>query len=135
MTPIFYFSFDGVRMHLDMGKHCSQALYFSEDSSLLVKHRDGLFKFVVYAAAQIHAGKAMISLLQESLVIDDERAEDMVASLEAEQYGWLRQTAEEHWPTHRADEVDARLQAYCDKISDFFVCDDKGNFVFRWDTP
>lgn len=131
MTPIFYFKFDGVRMHLDMGMHCSQALHLPEGSSLLAKYRDGFFNFVVYAAAQIHAGKAMTALLQDSLVIDDERAEDMLASLEAEQYGWLRQTAEEHWPTHRADEVDARLQAYCDKITDFFVCDDNGNFVFR----
>ena len=129
MSHIFYFTFDGVRMHLDTGIHCAQALFYPRDDGRLLKHVDGFFMFTVYAAAQIHAGRAMLALMRAT-TFDDARVDALEEELWADWRGWLLRQAEERWPTHGSDEVEARLQDYCDRISSFFVCDDSG-FVFR----
>ena len=131
MSHIFYFTLDGVRMHLDTGVHFSQALYYPRDGWCRSEHEDGFFRFVVYAAAHLHAGRALLTLMHDSGILDDERLDAAARELWANWRGWLVLLAEDQGLPRTKEAIEERLRDYHDKISDFFICDEHGSFVFR----
>lgn len=129
MKYIIYFSYNGVRMHLEMSAHYLQALITPKEYEARLPLLNSVFRSAVYAAVQLRAGEALIELMRDVFIMDDERLDLFHDELLANWRAWFRQANED--VPRPADVLSDLLQDTYDKVSDVFIRREDGEFVFR----